>query len=161
MAVILFIAVTACDQANPVSTTEATHTAAQQSSAAHNNGFADQQRCLQCHVQQAADWRDSHHDLAMAVANENSVLGNFNDQLFTHRGSSSRFHRSEGRYFVNTEGKDGQLQDFEIKYTFGVQPLQQYLVEFPDGRLQALSVAWDSRPATRGGQRWFQLQADV
>jgi predicted CXXCH cytochrome family protein len=38
--------------------------------------------------------------------------------------------------------------------------LQQYLVEFPDGRLQALSLAWDSRPKGRGGQRWFHLYPD-
>ena len=43
------------------------------------------------------------------------------------------------------------------KYTFGVDPLQQYLIEFPDGRLQALSIAWDSRPKDKGGQRWFHL----
>ena len=44
-----------------------------------------------------------------------------------------------------------------MKYTFGIDPLQQYLVEFPDGRLQALSLAWDSRPKEQGGQRWFHL----
>ena len=52
---------------------------------------------------------------------------------------------------------DGKLAAFEVKYTFGLDPLQQYLVEFPDGRLQALSIAWDSRPRRRGGQRWFHL----
>jgi predicted CXXCH cytochrome family protein len=47
-----------------------------------------------------------------------------------------------------------------VSYTFGVDPLQQYLVAFPDGRLQALSLAWDSRPKDRGGQRWFHLYRD-
>jgi len=27
----------------------------------------------------------------------------------------------------------------------------------PGGRLQALEIAWDSRPRERGGQRWFFL----
>ncbi len=36
-------------------------------------------------------------------------------------------------------------------------PLQQYLIEFPGGRMQALSIAWDSRPKAEGGQRWFHL----
>ena len=49
---------------------------------------------------------------------------------------------------------------FEIKYTFGVDPLQQYLIEFADGRVQALSIAWDSRPKEKGGQRWFHLYPD-
>src|SRR6185369_847554 len=62
-----------------------------------------------------------------------------------------------GRFFVETDGADGKLGTFEVKYTFGVDPLQQYLVEFPDGRMQALSIAWDSRPRVQGGQRWFHL----
>ena len=44
-----------------------------------------------------------------------------------------------------------------MKYTFGVDPLQQYLIELPGGRLQALSIAWDTRPKAKGGQRWFHL----
>lgn len=41
--------------------------------------------------------------------------------------------------------------------TFGVEPLQQYLIQFPGGRLRALGIAWDSRPKQAGGQRWFHL----
>jgi Flp pilus assembly protein TadD len=61
---------------------------------------------------------------------------------------------------VRTDGPDGAHHDYEIRFTFGVTPLQQYLIAFPDGRLQALSVAWDSRPASEGGQRWFHLYPD-
>jgi tetratricopeptide (TPR) repeat protein len=85
------------------------------------------------------------------------VLGNFADARFTYAGTTSRFFRRGGKFFVNTDGPDGKLADYEIKYTFGVRPLQQYLVEFPGGRLQALSIAWDSRPKGKGGQRWFHL----
>ena len=34
-----------------------------------------------------------------------------------------------------TDGRDGRLEDFAIAYTFGVDPLQQYLIELPDGRV--------------------------
>ncbi len=61
---------------------------------------------------------------------------------------------------VETDGPDGSMQTFEVKYTFGLEPLQQYLIEFPDGRLQALSIAWDTRPKEQGGQRWFHLYPD-
>src|SRR5207237_7998162 len=54
-------------------------------------------------------------------------------------------------------GPNGTLATFECKCTFSIDPLQQYLIEFPDGRLQALSIAWDSRPKDKGGQRWFHL----
>jgi len=85
------------------------------------------------------------------------VLGNFADATFDYFGVKSRFFRKGGKFFVETDGSDGKLAIFEIKYTFGVDPLQQYLVEFPDGRLQSLSIAWDSRPKDKGGQRWFHL----
>ena len=58
---------------------------------------------------------------------------------------------------MRTDGPDGKLADFEIKYTFGVEPLQQYLIELPSGRMQALSIAWDARPKSENGQRWFHL----
>src|SRR5262249_47844 len=81
-----------------------------------------------------------------------------NDATFDYYGVQSRFFRMGDKYFVETDGPDGKLAQFEIKYTFGIDPLQQYLIEFPDGRLQALSIAWDTRPKDRGGQRWSQLK---
>ena len=93
----------------------------------------------------------------MQHASTGTVLGNFDNARFTYAGVQSIFFRREGRYFVRTDGADGKLADFEIRYTFGVEPLQQYLVEFPGGRLQVLGIAWDSRSATQGGQRWFHL----
>ena len=88
-----------------------------------------------------------------------TVLGDFSDTRFTHAGITSTFFRRDGKFYVNTDGPDGTLHDYEIQYTFGVTPLQQYLVEFPGGRLQALSIAWDTRPQEVGGQRWFHLYA--
>jgi predicted CXXCH cytochrome family protein len=93
----------------------------------------------------------------MSEAAAGTVLGNFDGATFTYAGVTSTFSKRDGQFFVRTDGHDGQLTDFQIKYTFGVYPLQQYLVMFPDGRLQALSIAWDSRAKKDGGQRWFHL----
>jgi hypothetical protein len=70
----------------------------------------------------------------------------------------SRFFREGSKFLVETDGPDGKLAVFEIKYTFGVYPLQQYLIEFPDGRLQALGVAWDSRPKDAGRSVSIQMR---
>ena len=113
--------------------------------------------CAGCHQSEAKLWNGSHHQLAMDHATDKSVLGDFADATFEHYGVKSRFFRRDGKFLVETDGPDGKLAEFEIKYTFGVSPLQQYLIEFPDGRLQALSIAWDSRPKDKGGQRWFHL----
>ena len=116
--------------------------------------------CSNCHGDQAARWTGSHHDLAMQAATADTVLGNFDKVSVTHFGVTSTFFRKDGAFMVRTEGPDGTLHDYEIKYTFGVEPLQQYLIEFPGGRLQALSLAWDTRGEEQGGQRWFHLYPD-
>ena len=105
-------------------------------------------------------WRGSQHKAAMQHATDKTVLGDFRDASFDYFGVHSRFFRRDGKFMVETDGPDGKLAAFEVKYTFGIDPLQQYLVEFPDGRLQALSLAWDSRPKDKGGQRWFHLYPD-
>jgi Flp pilus assembly protein TadD len=119
--------------------------------------FVGSETCAGCHQAEARLWQGSQHQLAMAHATDRSVLGDFSDTTFEYFGMKSRFFRKDEKYLVETDGPDGKLATFEIKYTFGVDPLQQYLVEFPDGRLQSLSIAWDSRPKEKGGQRWFHL----
>jgi predicted CXXCH cytochrome family protein len=122
--------------------------------------FVGSETCAGCHRAEAELWRASQHRRAMQHATDKTVLGNFNDASFDHYGVHSRFLRRDGKFLVETDGADGKVATFEVKYTFGIDPLQQYLVEFPDGRLQALSLAWDSRPQHQGGQRWFHLYPD-
>src|SRR5262249_51909694 len=122
--------------------------------------FVGSETCAQCHHTEARLWRSSQHKRAMNHATDALVLGDFNDSRFDYYGVRSRFFRQDGKFLVETDGPDGKLATFEVKYTFGVDPLQQYLIEFPDGRLQALSIAWDTRPKEQGGQRWFHLYPD-
>jgi predicted CXXCH cytochrome family protein len=119
--------------------------------------FVGSDTCAQCHPAEAKLWRASQHKQAMDHATDTSVLGDFSEAGFDYHGVHSRFFRKNGKFFVETDGPEGKLATFEVKYAFGLDPLQQYLIEFPDGRLQALSIAWDSRPKEQGGQRWFHL----
>jgi predicted CXXCH cytochrome family protein len=122
--------------------------------------FVGTSKCAGCHQQAFEDWQQSHHRHAMEVPDQDSVLGDFSDVRFDYFGTSSRFFMRDGQYFVETDDAQGRTATFRVAYTFGWQPLQQYLIEFPDGRLQALSISWDSRPAAEGGQRWFHLYPD-
>ena len=122
-----------------------------------NSRYVGTQTCVACHQQQAAQWQDSHHAKAMQSADAKSVLGDFDNAEFRKDGFVSRFFRRDGKYFVHTDGHAGKPADYEIRYTFGVYPLQQYLIEIPGGKLQALGIAWDSRPKEQGGQRWYHL----
>jgi predicted CXXCH cytochrome family protein len=119
--------------------------------------FVGSETCAGCHQAEAQRWRGSQHRHAMDHANDRTVLGDFSGASFDYHGVRSHFFHNDRKFLVETDGPDGQLATFEIKYTFGIDPLQQYLIEFPDGRLQALSIAWDSRPKQQGGQHWFHL----
>ena len=85
--------------------------------------------CAECHVQQVKLWQGSHHDLAMQDANDDTVLADFSSTKFTYAGITSTFYKKNDKYMVRTDGPDGKLHDYEIKYAFGITPLQQYLVE--------------------------------
>jgi len=125
--------------------------------AAHNIGSAS---CVQCHAQATQEWKGSDHDLAMMHASPSSVVGDFNNATFNYNGIESKFYTRDGKYFVLTDGEDGKLTEFEVQFTFGIYPLQQYLIGFPDGRYQTLSITWDARPKEQGGQRWYHMYPD-
>lgn len=116
--------------------------------------------CRDCHAETYDAWKGSHHDQAMAVASRATVLGDFDNTSVSHFGLVSRFQQTEDAFLVSTDGPLGTSETFEVTHTFGVTPLQQYLIETAPGRFQALPLAWDTRPATAGGQRWFHLYPD-
>lgn len=128
---------------------------AQAAGAAQVPRFVGSDACGACHAEQTASWSDSHHGWALKQPTSASVLGDFDDARFAHKGVRTRFFREEGRYFVETDGADGRPATFEIRYVVGVHPLQQYLVELDRGRLQALDIAWDVER-----KRWFHLYPD-
>jgi len=111
--------------------------------------------CADCHRQEHAAWSNSHHSWALREPARENVLGDFNDATFNHRGTRSRFYKRAEKFFIETDGSDGKPAEFEIKYTVGVEPLQQYLVELDKGRLQALDIVWNTEQ-----KRWFHLYPD-
>ncbi len=126
--------------------------------------FVGRQSCVECHQEQASLFHGSHHDLAMAIADDSTVLADFNDQTLTIFGITSRMYRDGEKFMVRTEGPDGQLHDYQVKYTFGIEPLQQFMVEIEPpaagatdknaiGRVQVLRLSWDTQKKT-----WFYLQ---
>jgi tetratricopeptide (TPR) repeat protein/formylmethanofuran dehydrogenase subunit E len=116
--------------------------------------------CKSCHESEFQAWQGSHHDLAMQQATSTTVLGDFDNATFDYAGLTHRFFQRDQQFWVETDGPDGKLQEYRVEYVFGFDPLQQYLLALPGGRLQALSIAWDSRPAAEQGQRWYHLHPD-
>jgi predicted CXXCH cytochrome family protein len=118
--------------------------------------FVGRARCAKCHEKETKAFAGSNHDRSMTEATAETVRGDFGDgtreTAFEGDGLKARFFRRAGKYVVETEGPDGRYVEYEVVYTFGWKPLQQYLVRFPGGRLQALPVAWDTE-----ARRWFFL----
>ena len=122
--------------------------------------YVGEKSCVQCHSDETHAWQGSHHDMAMMVANEESVKADFNNSTFNYNGIISTFYKKDGKFMVQTDGPDGKLHDYEISYTFGIYPLQQYMIKFPDGKIQVLDPTWDNRSKEEGGQRWYHIHPD-
>ena len=118
--------------------------------------FAGSQTCLECHEMEYHLWQGSDHDNAMDTAIASTVLGDFNNAEFERNGFTSRFYTENGKYFVHTKGQGGVPGDFQVAYTFGVKPLQQYLIPFEDGRFQCLQITWDTEK-----EQWYHLADSV
>ena len=116
------------------------------------------QQCTSCHKEQQHNWQKSDHAKAMAVANEKTVLANFNQINVEHYGQKAFFFIKNNQYQVTISYDNNDtypVNTYLVKYTFGHFPLQQYLVETATGQLQVLPFAWDSRSKAEGGQRWY------
>ncbi|MBL0721744.1 MAG: hypothetical protein JJV88_04110 [Sulfurovum sp.] len=122
--------------------------------------YVGDKSCVECHSKESHEWKGSHHDEAMMVADKNSVKGDFNNTTFNYNGIITTFFRDGDKFMVNTDNEDGSLKDYEISYTFGVYPLQQYMIKFPNGHIQVMDIAWDCRIKKEGGQRWYHIHAD-
>lgn len=114
--------------------------------------FVGKDGCIDCHKTEFNLWKGSDHELAMAVATDSSVLGDFNNSEFEYNGNTHRFYKKGGKFFVYTEGPGGKMDEFEITHTFGYTPLQQYLIPFENGKYQCLPISWDTE-----NKKWFHL----
>ena len=114
--------------------------------------YVGRETCARCHEKETAAWTGSDHDRAMDPATPENVLGDFDNRQIDHYGQTSRMTRRGDQFFMATDNKAGQSETFAIKYVLGYRPLQQYLVEFPDGRIQCLPIAWDTQQ-----KKWFHL----
>lgn len=133
---------------------ECCKTADKKTETAKTNEYTGNLSCKSCHAPEHAQWEQSHHYMAMQPASDSVVSGDFNNVTFSADGVTSRFFKKDGKFIINTQGEDGQNHDYEVKYIFGFTPLQQYLVEFPGGRMQVPRVSWDVI-----AKKWFHQYA--
>ena len=107
------------------------------------NGYVGASTCIECHKEAYDNWIGSHHELAMQIANDSTVLGNFENVKVIIDGVKYFFYKEDSTFLVRIEEIDDSEKEYSISYTFGVVPLQQYLVAFENGKKQVLRATWD------------------
>ena len=106
--------------------------------------YVGSNNCISCHQEAYSTWKGSHHDLAMQEANDSTVIGDFNNVKIEIDGVKYNFFKSNGDFLVSITELDNTKAEYKITYAFGITPLQQYLVDFGDGKKQVLRATWDS-----------------
>ena len=64
------------------------------------NGYVGSGSCIECHKQEYDKWTGSHHDLAMQIANDSTILGDFNNVTAEIDGVSYLFFKKNKEFFV-------------------------------------------------------------
>ncbi|NOR74613.1 MAG: hypothetical protein GQ525_05595 [Draconibacterium sp.] len=118
--------------------------------------FVGKETCIECHQAEYDDWTGSDHDLAMDYANDSSVLGDFNNATLVTNNLTHKCYKRDNKFYVFTDGEEGEMKEYEVKYVFGYTPLQQYLVEFEGGRLQTLALTWNTL-----NENWYYMADSV
>lgn len=116
--------------------------------------YAGSARCVSCHPRQGEAWQNSQHRLAMREAGPAALPSTFDAPL---PATADYALVRDGNRTVARSTVADRCGDAPLRYTFGVDPLQQYLVECEDGRLQALPLAQDTRPSHTAANAWFPV----
>ena len=142
-------------------------------------------QCQACHASQAHDWQQSHHAKAMQLPDRQTVLAPFAGEVAVYDGLSARFSKAVESAPVEEQDQTGSVKNtlvhpkkedpsafvialedagrpeaggvYQVRYTFGFSPLQQYLIEKAPGQIQVAPFAFDTRPESLGGQQWYHL----
>ena len=67
--------------------------------------FVGNTECAGCHNEQMQQWQGSHHDLAMQVATQDTVLGDFKNALYTKDDVTTRFFRNGDKFYGQHSGQ--------------------------------------------------------
>jgi hypothetical protein len=94
IAALLVVNMSACEQAGTPDEPMADGSGATMAAVS----FVGAAACGACHEDQKGLWFGSHHDLAMDLASESSIAGDFDDTEFLHQGVKTRFYTRNGQY---------------------------------------------------------------
>ena len=118
--------------------------------------YAGSATCYECHQQEYELWEKSNHGMA-----ERELTEELDDEAFNPRRTlkhrsyeTDTFLDADGVAKILTTGLDGK-KEYEVVRVIGHDPLRQFLVPAPGGRLQVCDVSYE--PSTN---EWFNVYED-
>jgi tetratricopeptide (TPR) repeat protein len=102
--------------------------------------------CVACHQAAFNSWTNSHHGLAERLVQEQKERAAFEpSRTFKHGTQETSVQWNGGKATVTAGGLSGTQETYTVERVIGDEPLRQFLVPFPGGRLQTLEASYDPR----------------
>ena len=119
--------------------------------------YAGSQSCRKCHAAAFEKWHDSNHGRAERPVSKPEDHPAFEPkQTLVHgKDSSEAFVDADGLAKILTTGLDHQRHAYPVVRVIGNNPLRQFLIPAPGGRMQTCDVSLD--PAKN---EWFDVYGD-
>ncbi len=118
--------------------------------------YAGSESCRECHQEEYALWRKSNHALAERRLDPADDRAAFAPPRSFHHGTQiTDLAWTNQTARVTTTGPAGKPEAYFPPRVIGNDPLRQFLVPFPGGRLQVLEAAYDPRT-----NQWFDVYGD-
>jgi tetratricopeptide (TPR) repeat protein len=118
--------------------------------------YAGSESCKDCHEEEFDQWAGSNHGLAERFVEPVRDESAFNPaRSFKHGTQSSSVTWSNGVADVTSLGLSGHPETHTVARVIGHNPLRQFLIPFPGGRLQTLEASYDPR-----SNQWFNANGE-
>lgn len=114
--------------------------------------YLDSQKCLACHTDHFASWRQTHHSRMTQEARPETVQGDFTrDNSFEYLGVKAKMERRGDKFSMTLNFADGRRQVYAIDRTVGSRRIEQYVSRQGDQYVR-LPLAYDLM-----NRRWMSL----
>lgn len=111
--------------------------------------FVGRAACEQCHDEHMKSYAWSLHDRTLSEPSGQVLAAPFGGESVKGKHVAATFTRKDGRPVIESGGT------LPVKYTIGVDPIQQYVVEVGAGDLRIFGAAFDNRSRAENGKKWF------
>ena len=119
--------------------------------------YAGSESCKKCHAGEFEKWHPSNHGRAERMVSKDEDYKSFEPkQTLTHgKDTSEAFVDADGLAKILTTGLDKKHHAHPVVRVIGNEPLRQFLIPAPGGRMQTCDVTLD--PAKN---EWFDVFGD-